>query len=72
MYRRLVLRRGRFQYNNVLCSKAVSPVRRPMLSHSEAPGSQSVPVVPGNREIRKVLRRLRKICKANAFKASPR
>jgi hypothetical protein len=71
-YTRLVQRRGRFQYYNVLCSKATSPVRRPMLSHSGAPGSQPVPTVPGNREIRKVLRRLRKICRTNVFKASPR
>ena len=37
-----MLRRGRFQYNNVLCSKAASPVRRPFafsLRGTELPAS---------------------------------
>jgi hypothetical protein len=37
-----VQRRGGFQYNNVLCSNAASPVRRPMLSHSGAPNTWPV------------------------------
>jgi len=34
-----------------------------MLSHSEAPNTRLVLTVPGNKEIREVLRHLHKICK---------
>jgi hypothetical protein len=71
VYKRLMLCRGRFQYNNVLCSTAAAQWDDPCSLIERQMRTQPVLPVPGNMKIRKVLWCLRKICIANALRLAP-
>jgi hypothetical protein len=62
-----MLCRGKSQYNNVLCSRAAGQWEDQCSLTERQKRTQPVLPVPGNTNIRKVLRRLHKICKANAL-----
>jgi len=71
MYRRLAQCRGRFQYNNVVCSMEPAQWEDQCALTERQMNTRPVPSVPGNREIHKVLQRLHEICKRTHPRLAP-